>query len=69
MLSLLGNQTEQMLRIHMTNDLTPTDFELQELQAEIDSENETIQNEINAEASIDDWIDVMMHGLLEDIQY
>ena len=61
MLSLLGNQ--------MTNDLTPTDFELQELQAEIDSENETIQNEINAEASIDDWIDVMMHGLLEDIQY
>ena len=61
MLSLLGNQ--------MTNDLTPTDFELQELQAEIDSENETIQNEINAEASIDDWVDVMMHGLLEDIQY
>ena len=61
MLSLLGNQ--------MTNDLTPTDFELQELQNEIDSENETIQNEINVEASIDDWVDVMMHGLLEDIQY
>ena len=49
------------------NETTPTDFELQSLQDEIDSENETIQREINADC--DDWIDVMMHGLLEDIQY
>ena len=57
----------------MRNDLTqlttPTDFELSELQAEIDAENESIQNEIDSDANVDDWVDYMLHGLLEDIQY
>ena len=50
-----------------TNEMTdfPTDFELQELQAELDAELETIQAELDADA----WVDSMMLGLLEDIQY
>ena len=55
MLSLLGNQ--------MRNDLTPTDFELQELQAEIDSENESTQNDILSDCFGDDYADAMMKEL------
>ena len=72
MLSLLGNQ----MRNDLTPLTTPTDFELSELQAELDAENgddshrhESIQNELDSDANVDDWVDYMLHGLLEDIQY
>ncbi len=55
MLSLLGNQ--------MRDDLTPTDFELQELQDELDSENETTQREIHSDCFGDDYADAMMKEL------
>ena len=47
----------------MTNDLTPTDFELSELQAELDSENETTQREIHSDCFGDDYADAMMKEL------
>ena len=47
----------------MTNDLTPTDFELQELQAEIDSENESTQNDILSDCFGEDYADAMMKEL------
>ena len=53
--------------MNKTNAMTdfPTDFELRELQAEVDAELELIQAELDADA----WADSMMMGMLEDIQY
>ena len=45
------------------NETTPTDFELSELQAEIDSENETTQREIHSDCFGDDYADAMMKEL------
>ena len=45
------------------NETTPTDFELQSLQDEIDSENETIQNEILSDCFGDDYADAMLKEL------
>ena len=79
--SMINSDT---MLIPMATKSSPTDFELSELQAEIDAENESIQNgddshrhEIdsmslsndNSDANVDDWVDYMLHGLLEDIQY
>ena len=55
MLSLLGNQ--------MRHDLNPTDFELIELQAELDAENEATQNDILSDCFGDDYADAMMKEL------
>ena len=48
-----------------TSKLIPTDYELREIQAEFDAEQQLAQDEYNADA----WVDDMMMGIIEDIQY
>ena len=51
------------MRHELTLLTTPTDFELSELQAEIDSENESTQNDILSDCFGDDYADALMKEL------
>ena len=51
------------MRHELTPLTTPTDFELSELQAELDAENEATQNDILSDCFGDDYADAMLAEL------
>ena len=64
-MTVFYTSNHDMSLVSSPTELVPTDYEIAEMQAELDSELETIQREINS----DSWVDDMMMGILEDIQY